>query len=136
MKTCKQCGEEKSLDDFFRNKRLPGGYWHICKDCYRFRYRSLKGESPQHRIYRKQKIENERLEGLIAYCQYNLCSNGGKFVRGTGVIDEKNNLIFCSEKCKNLFVMPPDVEEEKDIYASPNPAVTASISIERRNYGK
>jgi len=48
--TCRKCGSELILDEenFHHNKRLPGGFDHICKVCrneYTMQYRKFpKGE--------------------------------------------------------------------------------------------
>ena len=33
MKRCNKCHKEKPLEDFHKNKKLPGGHQHHCKVC-------------------------------------------------------------------------------------------------------
>lgn len=44
-KTCKECGEEKSVCEFYRNKKMKDGYFNTCKLCesYKARKRYIKG---------------------------------------------------------------------------------------------
>ena len=37
MKTCKACGSEKDLSEFYVRARNAGGYSHVCKVCDRAR---------------------------------------------------------------------------------------------------
>lgn len=45
FKLCKECGEEKPIYDFYKNKRMKDGYVNICKLCEsnKARKRYIKG---------------------------------------------------------------------------------------------
>lgn len=44
-KRCTECGEEKSLDDFHRNRRMKDGHVNQCKECSRPRKRQYNRQN-------------------------------------------------------------------------------------------
>lgn len=41
-KICTKCGEQKSLDKYFRRTRTVDGYYYICKDCFGTAYKKAR----------------------------------------------------------------------------------------------
>lgn len=58
MKSCSKCGEEKSLEEFYRAKSASDGRQSWCKDCHRVQSREWKQDNPE----RYKKCEKLRRE--------------------------------------------------------------------------
>ena len=58
MKKCKRCHQKKSLDSFYKHKKMSDGYLNFCKECKK------NEQSKRTKIYQKdpewQKKERER----------------------------------------------------------------------------
>ncbi len=51
MKKCRKCGEEKSIDEFYKHKKMYDGYLNFCKRCVLRRVK-IHGEKNRERIKR------------------------------------------------------------------------------------
>ena len=45
MKTCRQCGESKPLDSFYRHKKMADGHLNKCKECVKTRVTGHRAEN-------------------------------------------------------------------------------------------
>ena len=75
MKICRLCLVEKSLSEFYMNKRTRDGFFHECKSCIRQRRR----ESHLKRAYGMTQQEHDRLL-LSQHGQCAICGGKGKIV--------------------------------------------------------
>ncbi len=60
MKICKECGKEKSLDDFYKNKRMKDGYVNQCKACDSVYWKKRRDDPKTGGIIRKRKNEYQK----------------------------------------------------------------------------
>ena len=58
MKICRDCGEEKILDEFINNRAFSGGKDTLCKECNRLRVKSWRKSNPE-----KRKLQAKRESG-------------------------------------------------------------------------
>lgn len=79
LKYCKKCGEEKSVDDFYKNSRSKDGYSRLCKKCIKICNQSfnfkVSVEEKQCLKCNKLKLSSEfnknkvRKDGLCVWCK-------------------------------------------------------------------
>jgi len=68
MKQCTKCQETKSLDDFYREKRVSDGYQAQCKSCMREHKRLARQKNPNlDREYYQANRERLQLKRKIKY---------------------------------------------------------------------
>lgn len=90
LKTCRKCGIDKELDQFYENYRHPGGYNPRCKKCYReARKDYLKSESyrksiRKHALKKRYGLTPEQFESMVKQ-QNGKCANPGCESAGTHV---------------------------------------------------
>ena len=61
MKVCKECGETKTLDDFYKHKKMADGYLNKCKVCVNEKvekYQELNREKIKEAVKKKSKDPN------------------------------------------------------------------------------
>lgn len=63
MKTCKTCGEQKSLSEYYKHSGMKDGFLNNCKSCVRTRIKLKNRENAGN----KEKREKERLRGIDKY---------------------------------------------------------------------
>ena len=86
LKCCGLCRTVKNLDDFFKNKSLPGGRKKICKDCNRIHDRRRSRAS----VHRNGKATRRRLKIDVVYRYGGLCACCGESRIEFLVIDHEN----------------------------------------------
>lgn len=70
MKTCTKCGEEKPLDEYYKNKKCRGGRLTRCKDCVKAQ-RAEYNARPEVKAHRAEYRANNH-EAIRAYsAEYN-----------------------------------------------------------------
>lgn len=77
MKTCIKCGQEKSTDEFHKNKTSKGGFQRWCKICAKV-HRQKYQQTHSIEIAKRQKEYQQTIEGFLRKCFGNLkyrCNN-------------------------------------------------------------
>lgn len=67
MKICLECREEKSLDDFYRNKTVLDGRSRYCKKCSDARNKASRDKHPEKSRYNREKSRKRRLAHINEY---------------------------------------------------------------------
>jgi len=63
MKKCRNCAEEKPVEEFYRHPRMLDGHLNICRDCVRRRVRKHRQENDHVREYDRERSKKaERKE--------------------------------------------------------------------------
>lgn len=76
MRTCKSCGLEKPLSDFYRNKIISDGYENTCKECAKKRSLEWRLKNPD-RVRENNRVRNQLPESK-AYQKMWIVSPAGK----------------------------------------------------------
>lgn len=85
MKTCKDCEEEKSLDDFYFS-RTVGRYLTKCKKCHN-----------KHRHAHRVKAKKKPLQGFVTVKVYQRKNRGAFIVHVNGVKRKLDELRNCTK---------------------------------------
>lgn len=62
MRRCKECEEEKNLNDFYKNKSSKGGYNSKCKECVKKRVALYRKNNPEKTNESRKKAMGKNLE--------------------------------------------------------------------------
>lgn len=65
VKTCRKCGEDKDLSEFYRQKQYKDGHTTMCKQCRNREIQAYRAENPE--AYRKtqRKVRHRGRYGLL-----------------------------------------------------------------------
>jgi hypothetical protein len=77
MKTCKQCGETKPLDDFYRKGRHTRGHMSRCKECVKANANSYRAAN----LERVRAYDRER--GLLPHRKAGVKARAHRYVNAT-----------------------------------------------------
>jgi hypothetical protein len=94
VKTCRKCGQDKPLGDFYKDARGRGGLSARCKPCVRTVNARWSEENPDRvrtiarEAYRRQRAA--RLEGVARTCE---------FCKGEIPTERSAHAKYCSERC-------------------------------------
>lgn len=106
MKTCTKCNQQKSVDNFCKNKRAKDGLQSACKSCMAVLYKKNRADKLEH----YKKVQSEKLKrNLHAVRQWK----------------EERGCLVCGEKdyvCLDLHHLDPAAKEA-------DPATLASSSF-------
>lgn len=76
-KTCKDCGQSKPLDEFWRNAQSRDGRYLYCKPCGKARHAGYRSKNPQWRRSRTSNILKSRYNITIEQYEEMLDRQGG-----------------------------------------------------------
>lgn len=66
MKTCRKCGEEKPLDDFYAHASMPDGHLNQCKTCVKARVTAHRSVNVERiREYDRERGRNQERKAAV-----------------------------------------------------------------------
>jgi len=85
-KSCKRCGVEKILNDYYTHKQMADGHLNVCKVCTRVRVRKHRAENDSVREYDKQRSKlPHRIKLNTEICRKNRAKWPEKYKARTAV---------------------------------------------------
>lgn len=66
-KICKICGEEKVVNDFYKEKNCAGGYRNECKECYKRIRKEYRDRNNESLLVQKKKYYKENRDSILEY---------------------------------------------------------------------
>lgn len=67
VKKCRDCGKWKSLDEYYKDKKAPGGLRHSCKECISIKGKRYREQNHEAVLERKRHYRERNRDYINAY---------------------------------------------------------------------
>lgn len=69
-KVCSICGQELTIDHFYKEANKPGGYSSACKSCFSYKDKRRKQKEEREKKEARQEVSIANLEKGIKFCNH------------------------------------------------------------------